>query len=106
VLLPATESPTPAQVFIIAKIPPTLPFHAAKLEEFATELLKADGEMRIVQKRSSSEDATVRMVVEYLSTYSAMRAVERLNGSTVRVSYPLLCKVSIPLTYCRVCRSR
>lgn len=50
------------------------------------DLLSVDGTIYAWQKQLATEAGTLRLVAEYSDVNSAVRAIERLNGATVRVS--------------------
>jgi hypothetical protein len=50
------------------------------------DLLSIDGAVYAYQKQLAAEAGTLRLIAEYSDVNSATRAVERLNGATVRVS--------------------
>lgn len=49
-------------------------------------MLGVDGAIYAWQKQLATEAGTLRLVAEYSDVNSAARAIERLNGATVRVS--------------------
>jgi hypothetical protein len=56
------------------------------LEAIILDLLSVDGAIYAWQKQLAIEAATLHLVAEYSDVNSAARAIERLNGATVRVS--------------------
>jgi hypothetical protein len=50
-----------------------------------------DGAVYAYQKQLATEAGTFRLIAEYSDVNSAVRAIERLNGTTVRVSISTVC---------------
>jgi hypothetical protein len=74
------------QISLIATFPSSGGFDRAKLEVIILDLLSIDGAVYAYQKQLATEAGTLRLIAEYSDVNSAARAVERLNGATVRVS--------------------
>ncbi len=74
------------QVSLLANFPAAGGFDRAKLEGIILDLLRVDGAVYAYQKQLATEAGTLRLVAEYDDVNSAARAIERLNGATVRVS--------------------
>jgi hypothetical protein len=60
-------------------------YDRAKLESIILDILKVDGAVYAYRKQAAPETGSFRLVAEYSDVNSAVRAIERLNGTTVRV---------------------
>src|SRR5450432_2008661 len=74
------------QIGLVANFPSGGGFDRAKLEGIILDLLNVDGTVYAYQKQLATEAGTFRLIAEYGDVNAAARAVERLNGATVRVS--------------------